>query len=70
MQAETNSDYSQLLGVRDAAAWLGVSRRTLWKLIGMGAMPVVRVGRRTIRVDRADLRQFVEERRERRGGVQ
>lgn len=49
------------LGVNDAAAYLGVSRRTLYRLsaeCGTGALPVVHLrGRRVFRV--VDLDRFL-----------
>ena len=60
-------DHGRLVAVDDAAARLGVSRRMMWQLIAKGAIPVVRLGRRTIRIDESDLELFVQERRERRG---
>ena len=41
--------------VSQAAALLGISRVTIWRWIRDGRLPVVRLGRRTIRISRDDL---------------
>lgn len=48
-----------LLTYRGAAAVLGVTDRTVWKLVDQGDLPAVRFGR-SVRIDPADLRAFVE----------
>lgn len=47
---------SELLTTTEAAALLNVSKRTLFRLIGRGELPVYRVGSssRTLRVHRVD----------------
>ena len=47
-----------LLTLRDAAAALAVSERTLWQLAHDGVIPTVRIGR-ALRVDSADLSRFI-----------
>lgn len=53
-----------LLRVEAAAVLLGVGRTMMYELIQRGAIPVVRIGRRTL-VHRTDLEQFAEEQRQR-----
>lgn len=48
-----------LLTYRQAARVLGVTERTVWSLVHDGALPVVRFGR-SVRIDPADLRAFIE----------
>lgn len=36
------------LGVNDAAASLGVSARTIWKLVRSGTLPALRIGSRVL----------------------
>ena len=50
---------ARLIDSREAAAILGLSRRTLWTLYNRGEIPVVRIGR-AVRFDPADLRAWVE----------
>jgi excisionase family DNA binding protein len=54
-----------LLSYREAAKYLGVTERTLWTLVNSGDLPAVRF-RRTVRIDPADLRMFIE--KSKRGG--
>lgn len=49
------------LGIRDAAAWLGISRSRLYELLAEGGIPTLRIGRRRV-VPRAALRAFLAER--------
>jgi len=58
----------RLLTAREAADRLAVSLRTLRSIIGKGALPVVRVGARGLRVHPEDLDLFIEERRGVLGG--
>lgn len=55
-----------LLTYRQAAKVLGVTERTVWTLVHDGELPVVRFGR-SVRIDPADLREFIE--RGKRGGI-
>lgn len=50
-----------LLTLREVAARLGVSERTVRSIRASGALPVVRPSPGTIRVRPADLRQYIEE---------
>jgi excisionase family DNA binding protein len=57
----TNKPQPRLLGLREAAAYLGVSYSTVYELIGAGDLPAVRPHRlRRIWVDRVDLDRWVE----------
>jgi excisionase family DNA binding protein len=55
-----------LLTIDGTAAFLGISRRQVYKLLERGELPHVRVGRRT-RFIPADLRVYLERQREERG---
>ncbi|HMN96930.1 MAG TPA: helix-turn-helix domain-containing protein [Phycisphaerales bacterium] len=61
------ADLSPLLTYREAAKVLGVTERTVWTLVAGGVLPAVRFGR-SVRIDPADLRAFIE-RSKRRGGA-
>ncbi len=52
----------ELLTVAQAAAWLQISRSSIYKLFGTGALPTISVFR-CRRVERAALEKFVSERR-------
>ncbi len=49
--------------VPEAAEWLGIPRFRAYDLVSRGEIPVVRLGQRSIRVNRRDLEEFL--RRER-----
>lgn len=51
-----------LLRIPEAAAALGVCRATVYRLIDTQGLPVVRLGRRAVRVSAAALEQWVAER--------
>ncbi|MGH2682725.1 MAG: helix-turn-helix domain-containing protein [Actinomycetota bacterium] len=51
-----------LLRVEAAAILLGIGRTTMYELIRRRAIPVVRIGRRTL-VHRADLERFAQAQR-------
>ena len=53
-----------LIRVEIAAVLLGIGRTMMYELIKRGAIPVVRIGRRTL-VHRTDLERFAEEHRRR-----
>jgi len=59
------ADLAPLLTYREAAKVLGVTERTVWTLVDGGVLPAVRFGR-SVRIDPADLRAFIE--RAKRGG--
>lgn len=52
-----------LIGAKVAASMLGISARSLWALTNAGAIPVVRLGRRTL-YSPAALRSWIEQRTE------
>lgn len=47
------------LGTTEAAAWLGVTARTLYRLIDMGDLVAFMIGR-VLRIRRADLEAYLE----------
>jgi len=49
----------RLLTYREAGEILGVTDRTIWTLVDRGELPAVRFGR-SVRIDPADLRAFIE----------
>lgn len=53
----------RLLTTRQAADELGVSPRHVADLIAEGSLLAVRVGRRALRIDRADLEAFIRDRK-------
>jgi excisionase family DNA binding protein len=55
-------DVRPLLKISDAAAWLGVSRRTFYDFIDRGEIRTVKVGGQ-MRVEPAELDRYVQERR-------
>jgi excisionase family DNA binding protein len=58
---------TQLLGVKEAARRLGVSRRTMWRLLWPnGPVVPIRIGRRCL-VSQKDLEDFVAACRRRAG---
>lgn len=59
VNAPSNDSSSRLLSVDDTGLRLGVSRRTVWKWIRAGRLPVVRFGERTVRIREADLGRFI-----------
>ncbi len=53
----------ELLTVPVAAQRMSISQSMLWKLIRLGAIPVVKLGTKSIRVDMADLTKFIARRK-------
>jgi excisionase family DNA binding protein len=51
------------LTVRETAAELGIPRTRCYELIQRGELPAVRIGERSIRVNRAELERFLLENR-------
>lgn len=47
------------LRVREAAAYLACSERTVWALITDGKLPAVRFSRQVVRIERTDLDAFI-----------
>ncbi|MFO0828096.1 MAG: helix-turn-helix domain-containing protein [Phycisphaerales bacterium] len=56
---DSMAELSPLLTYREAAKVLGVTDRTVWTLVDGGVLPAVRFGR-SVRIDPADLRAFIE----------
>jgi excisionase family DNA binding protein len=53
----------QAYRVRDAAAILNISQRSLWRMVATGEVPCVRYGPQTVRILASDLRAFVQSKR-------
>lgn len=56
---------ARLLTVRDVADTLAVSVRQVWKLVSLGELPVVRIGR-CARFDPRDVQAWIERQKEAR----
>jgi excisionase family DNA binding protein len=52
-----------LLSLRQAARELHISERTVRGAVRSGELPAFQLAKRTLRVDRADLQQWVREKR-------
>lgn len=59
LMVESNPDLPCLLKPEQAAEFLNVSPRTLWRLTASGDVPVVRLGR-TVRYRRQSLSKWIE----------
>jgi excisionase family DNA binding protein len=57
-------DDARLMRIKEAAAYMKISRRTLEGLMSSGAIPVVREGS-LVRLDRNDVDQWIELRKAR-----
>ena len=53
----------ELVTVREAAKELGIAERTLHQAVRQGELPAFRLGRRTVRIERAALREWVGRKR-------
>ncbi|MBA2360788.1 MAG: helix-turn-helix domain-containing protein [Actinobacteria bacterium] len=53
----------QLLTVRETAARLAISEKSVRRLIGAGIMPSVRVSVGAVRIERGELDDWISERR-------
>lgn len=49
----------RLLTVAETALALGVSARQVWRLVATGALPAVKLGRRSTRIRSADLERYL-----------
>ena len=49
----------EILTIEDAAKLLRVSPATVWRLVRSGALPAVRVGRKAVRIRRAELASII-----------
>lgn len=57
-----------LLTVRQAAAALAVSERSVWTLTSDGTLPCVRLAKKIVRFDWADILKLIETRKHRGSG--
>lgn len=55
----SGSELVPLLSLDDVAGVLGVSRRTIERMVTRGEIPIVRVGPRAIRVRAEDVQEFI-----------
>ena len=53
----------ELVTVRKAAKELGVAEKTLHQAVKEGELAAFRLGRRTVRIERAGLREWVDRKR-------
>lgn len=53
----------KLLTVAAVADRLAITRQSVYRLTGSGALPSVRVSKKAVRIDEADLAQFIASRR-------
>lgn len=54
-----DNSVSRLLTAREAASYLGLSRRTVWKWAADGRLPVTRLGRKVL-FDRLQLDALID----------
>ena len=57
------TEHRPWLTVPETAAELGIPRTRAYELIQQGSLPAVRIGERSIRVNRAELERFLLESR-------
>jgi excisionase family DNA binding protein len=67
LEEQQAGDLAKLLTIREAAAHLAISDRSLWTIMQQGHIRCVRIGR-SLRFDPADLRRYIE--RNKTGGQQ
>jgi len=64
-QDEGSREQGRWMSVNEAAKALGISAPRVYQLIGEGMIPgVYRTGKRTIRIDRKELCEWLESRRQ------
>lgn len=51
---------SHLLTIKEAAKYLGVSERHMYKLLEAGVVPRIRLGTQIVRISPNDLEAFIE----------
>lgn len=56
-------DYQEWMKVPEAAAYFRVPRTRMYELIQRGELPAVRIGAKSIRVNRREVEQFLRENR-------
>ncbi|WP_013629625.1 helix-turn-helix domain-containing protein [Rubinisphaera brasiliensis] len=59
MLESCNALQGQMLTYKDAASYLALSERTVWRLVKSGELKAAKVGG-AVRIDPADLRDYVE----------
>ena len=57
-------EQNRLMRIKEAAAYMGISRRTLEGLIASGRVPTVREGA-VVRIDREDVEKWIQMRKAR-----
>ena len=62
METQRATDAPLLLRADEAARLLGLGRSKVFEMLASGELPAVRIGR-AVRIARADLERWVEERR-------
>jgi excisionase family DNA binding protein len=60
---EMVQDQQEWMKVPEAAAYFRVPRSRMYELIQRGELPAVRLGRRSIRLNRREVEQFLKENR-------
>ena len=56
-------DQQEWMKVAEAAAYFRIPRSRMYELIQRGELPAVRIGERSIRVNRREVEQFLREHR-------
>lgn len=51
---------TELVTIEEAARLLRVSSVTVWRMVKSGALPALRIGRKTLRIRRADLLAIIQ----------
>jgi len=51
---------NELIGYDGAAAMLGLAKATVYAMVHQNRIPHIRLGRRLVRFDRAELQRFVD----------
>ena len=59
METETRNTSRLLLRLPEAAAMLGVCKRTLYQIIARGELPTVRFGKRGVRIPLAEVHAWI-----------
>ncbi len=63
MSADRDLNAVRFLTVAEVASMMRVSKMTVYRLVHSGELPAVRVGERSIRVDRREVERFLKENR-------
>jgi excisionase family DNA binding protein len=59
----TEQERREWMKVPEAAQYFGVPRSRMYELIQRGELPAVRIGQRSIRLNRREVEQFLRENR-------